>query len=182
MSGQSFDPECVDVLLVDDDDALRRSLRRLLERAGYTCAEAGGGPQAVWCARRRLPQCVFLDLAMPDGDGLAVARRLRADPGTRRAHIHCLSRHADQAVRREARQAGCELFLTKPVEAPTLLDVVHSQVVRAPMAWVRNLTRAQAEELLARVEPDGCALLDQSDGSRESFAVRLPWPMRLRGA
>jgi CheY-like chemotaxis protein len=57
-----------------------QSLRLVLERRSYACAEVADGVEAVELARRHRPRYVLLDLAMPRMDGLAVARRLRSDP------------------------------------------------------------------------------------------------------
>jgi CheY-like chemotaxis protein len=124
----------VDILIVEDHELTRRSLRLLLEREGYTCAEASNGKDAVELARLRSPRCVLLDLAMPVLDGVTVARRLRADPRTCGVHIHCLTGFLDPATRQEARQAGCELFLTKPVDIAALLTVLRCQLDRSEKA------------------------------------------------
>jgi len=124
----------VDILIAEDHDLTRRSLRLLLEREGYTCAEAGNGKEAVELARLRSPRCVLLDLAIRVVDGITVARRLRADPQTSGIHIHCLTGHQDPAIRHEARQAGCELFLPKPVDIEALLTVLRGQLDQAGKA------------------------------------------------
>src|SRR5260370_31893160 len=111
----------IDVLIADDDPTLRTGVRLLLEREGYSCAEAEEGEQAVEVARRRKPRCVFLDLAMPTLDGFAVARLLRADPQTHDVHLNCLTGLVDR--REQALLAGCENFLTKRLDAYALLDV-----------------------------------------------------------
>src|SRR6266545_4485521 len=98
----------VDVLIVEDDEPMRRSLRLLLEGEGYHCAEAGDGREAVERARRQAPDCVLLDIVMPGLDGLTVARTLRLDPLTRAAHIHCLTGLTDPRVRQSALEASCE--------------------------------------------------------------------------
>jgi CheY-like chemotaxis protein len=114
----------VDVLIVEDDEAARGALRRLLEGAGYACAEAGDGTEALEAARQRPPRLVLLDLLMPGMDGLAVARELRADPRTHDLPVYCLTGWDEPAVRRQAQRAGCEAFLTKPVDPVALLDAV----------------------------------------------------------
>jgi CheY-like chemotaxis protein len=130
MRSSDFPADPVDILIADDHDLTRWHLRQLLEREGFTCAEAGNGQEAVELARRRLPRCILLDLAMPIKDGFTVARRLRADPRTCGTHIHCLTGYPDQATHREARQAGCELILTKPVDMSALLTVLRRQLNR----------------------------------------------------
>src|SRR5690349_12807287 len=120
-----YDPSNpVDVLLVEDDDATRSALRRLLERAGFRCAEAADGPEALEAARARPPRLVLLDVLMPGPDGLAVARQLRADPGTREVPIYFLTGWNDPYVRRQARRAGCEAFLSKPVDPVAIVELV----------------------------------------------------------
>ncbi len=111
----------VDILIADDDPVLRTGVRRLLEREGYRCTEAEEGRQTLELARRQRPQCVLLDLAMPDLDGFAVARQLRTDPRTHSVHINCLTGLADRVAREQAHLAGCEAFLTKPVDVAALL-------------------------------------------------------------
>ena len=100
MAPNAQDLAPVDVLIADDDALARGVLRLLLERQGYTCAEAGAGAQALELAKSLSPRCVLLDLAMPGLDGLAVARGLRADPATRGSRVHCLSGYADAEHRR----------------------------------------------------------------------------------
>jgi DNA-binding response OmpR family regulator len=161
----------IDILIAEDDASQREGLRQLLEQEGYRCAVAGDGRQAVALAQRRPPQYVLLDLRMPELDGFTVARQLRADPRTRGAAIHCLTGLTDEASRAEAQRAGCELFLTKPIDATTFLEVVRQQV-RRTAEWARGLTKAEAEELLDWLEAHGVAgeLALEAPG----FAVRCP--------
>ncbi len=161
-----------DILIADDDELLRSNLWFLLERQGYACAEAGDGREAVALARRAPPRCLFLDLAMPELDGFGVAHQLRQDPRTRGIHIHCLTGRHDRAARQRARQAGCELFLTKPVDAAALLRVVRRQLDAArPEEWVGGLTMRQAEDLLDWLQANGYPP-GQLALREELFAVR----------
>jgi CheY-like chemotaxis protein len=165
----------VDVLIADDDPILRTGVRRLLERRGYRCTEAEEGHQALELVRRQKPQCVLLDLAMPDLDGLSVARLLRTDPRTHGVHINCLTGRVDRRAREQAHLAGCETFLTKPVDVTVLLDVVGSQVKRGPTEAVSGLNKAEAEALLDWLETWGCSALEAAVAD-ETFTVRWAWP------
>jgi CheY-like chemotaxis protein len=143
--------ESVDILIVDDDASTRLGLRLLLERQGYRCVEASDGREALALARAHLPRCVLLDLLLPDVDGFAVARRMRTDLRLFSAHIHCLTGLRDDLIREEALQAGCEQFLTKPVDPAELLEVIGREQKRgrSPVATVvSGLTKERAEELL----------------------------------
>lgn len=170
----------VDVLIAEDDPVMRRGLRLLLERQGCTCAEVGNGQDAVDLARRSPPRCVLLDLGMPGLDGIAVAQQLRADSRTRTAHIHCLTGNGDPATREQAHQAGVEVFLTKPVDATVLIDVVCRQVRRPEAGEVAGLDKGEAEELLDLLQEAGATNLQVSLGADKHFAIRCTCPPGLR--
>jgi CheY-like chemotaxis protein len=172
----------IDVLIADDDPLLRATMRSFLERHGYTCAEAGDGREAVAVARNRRPHCVLLDLAMPELDGFAVARQLRADPHTRATHIHCLTGRTDPDSRRRASAVGCELFLPKPVDPDAVLRAIRTPA-RTPAAstegrqagrWVTGLTHGEAQDLLDWLEANGYPPAELSFTEEEGFAVRCP--------
>jgi len=160
----------IDVLIADDEAMVRGTVRFLLEREGYRCAEAADGQEALDLVRSRFPRCVLLDLAMPGLDGFTIARRLRSEH-TRPLHIHCLTGSTDPGSRRLASEAGCETFLTKPVDAATLLTVVGRDVKPLEAEWVSGLTLVDAEGLLDWREANGyppSELTLREDG----FAVR----------
>src|SRR3954454_19807512 len=151
MSVQGGFSPAVDILIADDDPVLRNAVRRLLEKQGYRCTEAEEGRQAVELDRRQRPQCVLLDLAMPDLDGFADARLLRSDPRTHDVHINCLTGLTDSGAREQAHLPGCEGFLTKPVDGAALLDLVQRQV-KPQVEELSGLTKEQAEVLLDWLE------------------------------
>jgi CheY-like chemotaxis protein len=117
-------PGSVDVLIVEDDPITRIAERQVLESAGYTCAEAADGREAIEIARQSRPRLVLLDLMMPDVDGFSLAEQLRSEPVTRDVPIHCLSGLDFPAARRAAKKSGCEVFLAKPFDLEGLVDVV----------------------------------------------------------
>jgi CheY-like chemotaxis protein len=119
----------IDVLIAEDDPDVRFAVRQILEREGYTCAEAEDGRAAVEIARQSPPRLILMDLMMPGADGFSAAEQLRADPRTRGIHIHCLTALDFPAARRAAHRSGCEGFLTKPVDLESLLDVVNAALV-----------------------------------------------------
>ena len=67
------------ILLVDDDEVLSQVLRRVLTREGYDVIEAGNIAQALEAARLHPPLLGLLDLSLPDGDGIELAKKLRAE-------------------------------------------------------------------------------------------------------
>jgi CheY-like chemotaxis protein len=124
----------IDVLIAEDDPDVREHLRRFLEGAGYACAEAENGAEAVAVARQSPPRFLLLDLMMPELDGVATARTIRADPRTHHVSICCLTALDDATARRRALRAGCQSYLTKPVDADALLDVVSVAMAEPPAA------------------------------------------------
>jgi DNA-binding NarL/FixJ family response regulator len=84
------------VLIVDDHPAVRRAARRVLEDDGFeVVAEEGSGREAIEAAGRLRPGIVVLDVALPDCDGVEVARRLTADEDAAPAVVLTSSRAGD---------------------------------------------------------------------------------------
>jgi|KBSSwiStaDraftv2_1062776.scaffolds.fasta_scaffold14008_3 signal transduction histidine kinase/CheY-like chemotaxis protein len=110
------------LLICDDEQTNRMLLLKLLGDLGFGTAEAGNGADAVrQCAAGDF-DAVITDLAMPIMDGLAVARALRREAGTRHLPILAVSASASDYTREEALQAGCNDFLPKPIRAAELLQ------------------------------------------------------------
>lgn len=179
---QTVPSDSVDVLIVDDDASTRELLRLLLEQHGYRCAEARDGREALARIHEESPRCVLLDLLMPDLDGFTVARTLRAGLRSFAAHIHCLSGLQTSLVQDQARLAGCEEFLTKPVDGSVLVEIVGQAVQRyneVPATVVSGLTREQAHDVLDWLEKHGCTGLIVTI-EEDGVAVRCICPRGLR--
>ena len=84
------------VLLVDDEDQLRRVMKDLLERQGYTVVEARDGAQALDEVDRHTPDIMILDLNLPGVDGYSVLSQLRSRPATRQLPIIVLTAKGDE--------------------------------------------------------------------------------------
>jgi CheY-like chemotaxis protein len=114
------------VLIVDDDPFIRRLVATTLEDvAGFELMEASDGREALAVAGKTPPELVFLDIDMPEIDGIEACRRLRANIGTATATIVMLTAAAGDEAEREAEEAGADLFLTKPFSPLELLRLVH---------------------------------------------------------
>jgi two-component system chemotaxis response regulator CheY len=113
------------ILIVDDDPLIRKLITTTLQDvAGSQLVEAGDGVQALEAAAEALPQIIFLDYDMPRLNGIETCRRLRADPSTAGATIIMLTAMADRPAQDRAREAGADLFLTKPFSPLRLLRLV----------------------------------------------------------
>ncbi|NOT10042.1 MAG: type II/IV secretion system protein [Gemmatimonadales bacterium] len=108
------------VLLVDDEDQLRRVMRDLLERQGYTVVEARDGAQALDEVDRHAPDIVLLDLNLPGIDGYSVLSQLRSRPSTRQIPIIVLTAKGDEDNEVRVLELGADDFLTKPFRAKAL--------------------------------------------------------------
>lgn len=109
------------ILLVEDSEAVRHAFGLLLRDSGYDVMEAGTGREAVDSAKSAIPDIVLLDLGLPDMKGLDVARELKKDPRTEGISIIALTGRALDSDRLECAEAGCAMYLTKPVDSAHLL-------------------------------------------------------------
>jgi CheY-like chemotaxis protein len=113
------------ILIVDDDPMIRKLIATTLEDiAGYRLQEASNGAEAVERAVQARPQIVFLDVDMPEVNGIDACRRLRSDPATAGATIVMLTGDSGPQAQRRALDAGADLFLTKPFSPLHLLRLV----------------------------------------------------------
>ncbi|MBA3745451.1 response regulator [Sporichthya sp.] len=116
------------VLIVDDDDTLRRALGINLKARGYEVVDAADGASALALAARKPPDVVVLDLGLPDLDGVEVILGLRA---WSRAPIVVLSAREDQSQKVAALDAGADDYVTKPFGMDELLARVRAALRRA---------------------------------------------------
>ena len=110
----------VKVLLVDDEDSLRKVMRDLLERDGYDVAEARDGVQALDQIDRVGPDVIVLDLNLPGLDGYGVLSHLRSRPATASIPVIVLTAKGDEDNEVRVFELGADDFLTKPFRARAL--------------------------------------------------------------
>src|SRR5205809_298082 len=108
------------VLLVDDEDSLRRVVKDLLERDGYIVSEARDGVQALDQVDRVGPDIIVLDLNMPGLDGYGVLSHLRSRPATADIPVIVLTAKSDEDNEVRVFELGADDFLTKPFRARAL--------------------------------------------------------------
>ncbi|HXJ78618.1 MAG TPA: response regulator [Candidatus Methylomirabilis sp.] len=110
------------VLIVDDDEDLLDTLRRLLERFGYTCLTAASGAAAIAVLDALSPDLVVTDLHMPGTDGLAVARRARqAVPPI---PVVVITAYPTRRMEQELQAVGGAIHLSKPFANADMVDAV----------------------------------------------------------
>jgi CheY-like chemotaxis protein len=118
------------ILLVEDNELSRDMLSRRLIRRGYDVLLATDGAQGVDVARSGAPDIILMDMSLPVIDGWEATRRLKAGEDTRDIPIIALTAFAMASDERQAREAGCDDFDTKPVDLPRLLEKVERWLSR----------------------------------------------------
>jgi DNA-binding response OmpR family regulator len=118
------------VLLVDDHDAIRRTVAAGLELEGFSVVPASGGRAALEAAERVHPAVVLLDLSMPDLDGLEVLRRLRE--GGDQVPVCVLSARDEVDDRVRGLQAGADDYIVKPFAMQEVVARVQALLRRRP--------------------------------------------------
>jgi DNA-binding response OmpR family regulator len=108
------------VLLVEDEEQLRRVMKDLLQREGYTVAEARDGIQALDEVDRHAPDVIILDLNLPGLDGYGVLAQLRSRPATREIPVMVLTAKGDEDNEVRVFELGANDFVTKPFRARSL--------------------------------------------------------------
>lgn len=110
------------ILVVEDQDSIRRMIEALIQARGYTVTAVSSGAKALDIAVTDPPDLVLLDLMLPGQyDGFEVCKRLRQDPATRSVPIVIITAMDDEATRDRAKQAGATSFYTKPFSPIALL-------------------------------------------------------------
>ena len=112
------------VLLVEDTEDNRFMMRRLLEMSGYRVVEAMNGEEAVKLARAESPQLILMDLSLPVIDGLAATRLIRKVPTLASTPIIAVSAHDSSDFQAEAVEAGCNSYVTKPIDFTQLEQLI----------------------------------------------------------
>ncbi|HKD12394.1 MAG TPA: hybrid sensor histidine kinase/response regulator [Thermoanaerobaculia bacterium] len=114
------------VLIVGDAADVRTPARALLEAAGHEVATAAAGRAGVEAARREHPDLILLDLSPPLLSGWEATRELKSDPKTAATPVVAVSADAEEQDRERASAAGCDGFISSPIDEKTFAPLVAS--------------------------------------------------------
>jgi len=116
------------VLVVDDNAQNLKLARVLLQAEGYDVKTAVDAADTLRVLATFTPRLVLMDLQLPDLDGLELTRRLKAQPKYARLKVVALTAYAMKGDREKALAAGCDGYVTKPVDSELLLRTVAEQL------------------------------------------------------
>ena len=113
------------ILVVEDQDSIRRMIEALVQARGYQVTAVSSGAKAIDVAMTDAPDMVLLDLNLPGQyDGFDVCQRLRSDPATRTVPVVIISAMDDDESRARATAAGATAYYTKPFSPIALLKEI----------------------------------------------------------
>jgi CheY-like chemotaxis protein len=128
------------ILVVEDNLMNLELVTDLLEAGGFIVCPARTAEEGCHAAHELSPDLILMDLSLPGLDGLAATRALRADPATRHLTIIALTAHAMRGDEALALRAGCDGYLTKPIDTRTFAAKVAAFIAAADS----RLTEPQA--------------------------------------
>lgn len=131
-AGEDVSPRNGVVLIADDDPVLRAVLDEYLSNAGFAVHLAADGGEAIEMASLIRPDVVLMDIRMPRVDGLEAVRRMRSARSTKDLGIIMLSANAMPEDRAHSAEAGCDEFLTKPVDFDRLTSAIAAVIEMRP--------------------------------------------------
>lgn len=116
------------ILFVDDDPFTLETLTKAVSLFGHQAILAGDGREALAAASEQLPEIIFVDMSLPDMDGLELVGLLHNQAGTKDIPIFMLSAGPELESSERALAAGARAYLSKPIRLQTLLDVIQKHV------------------------------------------------------
>ncbi len=114
----------ITVLFIEDNLDNYELVRFLLVQEGFTVLGAGDGRTGLELARERRPDLILLDLSLPEINGWQIAKLIKADPGTKAIPVVALTGHTLPGDREKALEAGCDEYISKPLDIPEFLEMV----------------------------------------------------------
>jgi len=119
------------ILVVDDNEINLKVVKIALTAAGFEVDTADDAETALTLVTAFCPRLVLMDLQLPGMDGLDLTRLLKADPTTRTAIIVAVTAYAMKGDQQRALEAGCDGYLTKPINTRTLATTVAAYLAEA---------------------------------------------------
>ncbi len=116
----------MDILVVDDDPYVQRSLTFVLRKEGFSVEVASDGEEAFQKAREFKPRIIFLDLMMPRVNGFNACRKIKSDDETKSSYMIILTGKGQKVDKELGLREGADEFLTKPFSPREILAKVRN--------------------------------------------------------
>jgi two-component system, cell cycle response regulator DivK len=117
------------ILIVDDNVQNLKLARVILANEGFDVWTAGDAEGALALLRASRPTLILMDLQLPGMDGLQLTRQLKADPSTRSIGVIALTAYAMKGDEEKALAAGCDGYLSKPIDTERLPEIVRAYLL-----------------------------------------------------
>ena len=118
------------ILIVEDNMDTYELVHFILEKNGFETFLAVNGRDGVKAAQKQKPDLIIMDLSMPEMDGWTATGLIKRDAQTSSIPLIALTAHALPGDRQRAMDAGCDEYITKPMDLDDLLDAVQFWVNR----------------------------------------------------
>ena len=118
------------ILIVDDNAVNLKLVKVLLAKEGYQVATAADAEEALKSIQASKPRLILMDIQLPGMDGLTLTRQLKDDPSTKDIKVVALTAYAMKGDDEKARAAGCDGYITKPIDTLALPKLIQEQLKR----------------------------------------------------
>lgn len=112
------------VLVIEDNEMNMKLVRILLQIGQYDILEAMDAESGIPLARAHKPDLIIMDVHLPGMDGLSATRIIKEDPALKQIRVIALTSYAMEGDEKKAREAGCDGYITKPIDTRTFLDTI----------------------------------------------------------
>ena len=114
------------ILVIEDNELNMKLVRTLIVAAGHEALEAQDAEQGIKIAGELLPDLILMDIQLPGLDGLGATRILKKNPLTRDIPVVALTAFAMDSDKKQAREAGCEGYISKPINTRKFIEEIKS--------------------------------------------------------
>lgn len=112
------------ILIIEDDDMNMRLESSLLEAQGYDVIQSADGKDTMELAKKHHPDLIIMDIQLPDVSGVEHTKALKADEGLKDIPILAVTAFAMKGDKEEFLEAGCDGYISKPIDVNLFLDTV----------------------------------------------------------
>jgi CheY-like chemotaxis protein len=112
------------ILVIEDNELNMKLVRSLLKMSSYVMVEAEDAETGIKLAREKKPDLILMDIQLPGMDGLSATKILKEDPSIKDTVIIALTSHAMEGDDKKVREAGCDGYITKPIDTRNFLQTI----------------------------------------------------------